>query len=322
MRRDFVSRLAVAPLQAAFAPLSVASAAAMGVRQLRVSRQLGVSQTAVEVLNARCAMHLFDLREDDAALRLAHALPNASPISLGVALFPLWMTHQVDREHASYPRRAPQGGERLTDLITARTFILDELIDDATESAEQFVFLGAGFDTRAYGSLARKELTIFELDQTKTQTLKRTALEQAHIDSEHVRYVSIDFRRDRIGDRLERAGFDPSKQTVFLWEGVSLYLDEESVSKTLKDLSQLAAPGSVILADFYAQRLLRFGRHGPARRLLALTGESFQFGLPMVDTRKELEALLAPTGLTVGKLSELGADTRLGSFAAVVEIVA
>ena len=44
---------------------------------------------------------------------------------------------------------------------------------------EQFVLLGAGYDTRAYGEVKRDGLAFFELDQAKTQRLKVASLRQA-----------------------------------------------------------------------------------------------------------------------------------------------
>ena len=55
------------PLQALWLPLSLIGVVLVGYRQLVLSKRLGVSQTAVEILNGRWTMDVFGLREDIAA---------------------------------------------------------------------------------------------------------------------------------------------------------------------------------------------------------------------------------------------------------------
>ncbi len=307
------------PVQIAFMPLTLSGAAAMGYRQTAVSRQLGVSRTAVEVLNARCAMHLFGLREDRLSMQLAHALPNASPLGLGATLFPLWLKHKLDGSDPLFPRVPPLGQERMVDLIPARTLVLDGMIERLLPETEQFVILGAGLDVRAATLAARSEMPCFELDQPQLQTLKQEALESLDACPDNLHFISIDFQRHELAHRLEKFGVDPGKKTVFLWEGVTLYLTEEAVLNTVKAIASFAAPGSVLLADFYADRLLRLGRSGPGKLFLSLSRESFRFGLPLDDPAEELEAFLEPSGLELGEAAYLGDDTRAGCFAAVIE---
>ena len=88
------------PVQGAMLPLGIAGMAVAGASQLATSRRLGVSHTAVEVLKARCVMHVFGMRDDEVALKLARALPNASLAGLGLALFPLWLKRAIDGREA------------------------------------------------------------------------------------------------------------------------------------------------------------------------------------------------------------------------------
>jgi O-methyltransferase involved in polyketide biosynthesis len=48
------------------------------------------------------------------------------------------------------------------------------MINRAKEKIEQFVDMGAGFDTRCYGDLNNSHLAFFELDQQKMQHLRRS----------------------------------------------------------------------------------------------------------------------------------------------------
>ena len=46
----------------------------------------------------------------------------------------------------------------------------------------------------------------------------------------------MDFREESIFGKLRESGYDPKKKTIFLWEGVTLYLTEADVRKTLQDI--------------------------------------------------------------------------------------
>jgi len=100
---------------------------------------------------------------------------------------------------------------------------------------------------------------LFELDKAKTQQLKRESLVKAGIPSDHVVYVEVDFTSSPESDsgwtaQLRRSGFDPTIPTAFIWEGGSLYITREDVVATIKSISDMAAPGSVLVADIYGTK--------------------------------------------------------------------
>ena len=47
-----------------------------------VSKKLGVSFTAIEIINGRWTMDKFDLRKDPATVKLFNVLPNTSALGL------------------------------------------------------------------------------------------------------------------------------------------------------------------------------------------------------------------------------------------------
>ena len=190
--------------------------------------------------------------------------------------------------------------------------------------------LGAGFDTRAYGDLKSAALRFFELDQVQTQQLKRTCLERAQIPADHVTFIEIDFEQEDWYQKLEASGFDRKRKTIFLWEGVSLYLGRADVCATLTKIKELAADGSVIVADFYAQsfvsgdyvRGLKAGKS-----LLKLTDEELGFGLDFAakdanDYDANLQQFVDSLSLNLKERSFLAADnTSKGPFMVVAELV-
>ena len=74
-----------------FLPLMVLGAALVAYKQMVVSRRLGASQTAIEVINGRWTMDRFGIRPDPASVQLASVLPNTSLPGLWLCLLPLWI---------------------------------------------------------------------------------------------------------------------------------------------------------------------------------------------------------------------------------------
>ncbi len=320
-----VNRIAITfyiVIQILLLPVAILAILWMSYKQLWVSRKLGLSQTMIEAFNGRWAMAAFGMYQDQAALRLGRVLPNNSVLALWVVLFPLYLLHKVTGRHLIYPRIPEPGTENIADLITVRTFAFDQLIGKHRGTMSQFVVLGAGLDTRCYGPLAKSGLKLFELDQEAEQRLKRESLARAGIDQDHVHFVEVNFEDGSWAQRLLDAGFDPTAQTLFLWEGVTLYLSEWDVRDTLAALQSLSAPGSVILADLYGARLLATVNRGTTKKMLEATGEKMGFGLDFAAAPEHaLRHFVQSTGFALGAHRFIGGAGGKGPFAAVAELL-
>jgi len=89
------------------------------------------------------------------------------------------------------------------------------------EHLEQFVILGAGFDSRAYRLPCLRGITVFEVDHPDTQTTKRGVLERVlSVPPKHVRFVALDFNQRDLASVMAAAGYRESARTFTLWEGV------------------------------------------------------------------------------------------------------
>lgn len=142
----------------------------------------------------------------------------------------------------------------------ARTRWIDDVLSESLRSGiEQLVILGAGYDSRPYRMAGLDSTPVFEVDHPATSASKQKRL--AGIVRSHVTYVGIDFDKDVLGEALERAGFDLSRQTFFLWEGVTNYLAAEAVDATLRYISG-AKPRSLLLFTYVNRR-----RVGASRRV-------------------------------------------------------
>jgi methyltransferase (TIGR00027 family) len=147
------------------------------------------------------------------------------------------------------------------EYVLARTNLFDEVFVDALDRGfSQIVLLGAGMDTRALRFEDRNKGTmIFELDIDATQRYKRevykrkrTALPNSLV------FVPIDFNKQRLADVLSGAGYREGQQTLFLWEGVTMYLEAEAVNGTLAFIHSSAVEGSIVVFDYVRASVLRY----------------------------------------------------------------
>jgi len=74
---------------------------------------------------------------------------------------------------------------------------------------------------------------------------------KARIDiPKQVTLVPTDFNKESLRSVLENAGYENNEKTLFLWEGISYYLESESVDATLKFVKYSLHSDSVIAFDY------------------------------------------------------------------------
>jgi methyltransferase (TIGR00027 family) len=130
----------------------------------------------------------------------------------------------------------------------ARMTFFDAVVDQSLSVMEQFVVLGAGFDTRASRLPKHMAIQAFEVDAPKTQAVKCEMVKKAGIDVAQVTFVAADFEKEDWLDPLVVAGFDTNKPALFLWERVTMYLERNAVEDTLRKIAS-TAKGSVVAFD-------------------------------------------------------------------------
>lgn len=122
----------------------------------------------------------------------------------------------------------------------------------ALTGTRQYVILGAGLDTFAF---REKEFSskhrVFEVDHPLTQADKKERIARTGWTiPANLTFVPVDFAKDSLTERLIACGFDPSAKSFFSWLGVTYYLSEEAIGKTLAELSSLCAEDSVLVFDY------------------------------------------------------------------------
>lgn len=248
-------------------------------------------------------MHDLGDREDTAARKLASTLPALPPPVWLLTFGPTVLAARLSGYHPpsiGYPGPRPA---TLSSAMGIRTEFFDRTLQAALDSVGQVVILGAGWDTRAYGMLDGWNHPVFEVDAGPTQRAKVAGLNKAGIDRSHVTFVVLDFNRQSWLEGLEQHGFDPTVPTHVIWEGVTMYLEEEAILDTLRVVARLPA-GSTLAFDYFARKLIK--AEPPLRLMGTLTttsirwfyGDSMIFGYDMQPPAKDkVAAWLTENGL-------------------------
>src|SRR5438445_4817585 len=151
------------------------------------------------------------------------------------------------------PDMGPQGTSHFRASIVARArFIEDLVVEQAGHGVGQYVILGAGLDTFAQRRPALASgLLVFEVDRPGPQAWKRQRLIEFGFGiPEWLRLVPVDFEAgDTWWQRLAAAGFDRGQAAVMACTGVSMYLTEDAITATLRQVAALA-PGSTLAMSF------------------------------------------------------------------------
>ena len=219
-------------------------------KAMLTGRGSGVSVTAQRPLSVRWFMHRLGTRPDEASTQLLMALPGVSPLGVRLVTGPLLLAHRLTGFVPSAFRYPFEGDIPKQHEASARVTFFDAAVERHLADVDQFVMLGAGFDTRAFRLYREARVQSFEVDAPKTQAIKREMVKKAGIDLAGVRFVSADFAKEDWLSRLVDTGFDPGKPALFLWEGVVPYLDRGAIEGTLRTIAGVAS-GSVVAFDYF-----------------------------------------------------------------------
>lgn len=177
-------------------------------------------------------------------------------------------------------------GPGVNGFLMARERYIDDVLQTfLNEGLQQLVILGAGYDSRAYRFDLQELVKTFEVDHPVTQTdkLKKVQRIFGKIPG-HVTYIPVDLNTQALSERLLFSGYDPDLITLFIWQGVTMYLSPAGINATLAFVVKNAAPGSAIVFDYIYQAVLD-GFHKRSevsnmRRYRFMTGEGLTFGIP------------------------------------------
>ena len=144
--------------------------------------------------------------------------------------------------------------------VIARTKYIDTIFKKAiNDGAEQIVIFGAGFDSRAIRLTEKGSvINIYEIDTPLTLDAKRKQFIKRDITiPKNNIYIPIDFDREDIKEKLEKSSVSVSKKTLFILEGLIMYLSIEAVDYTFKLINEYSVPGSLVVFDYIFASVLR-----------------------------------------------------------------
>jgi methyltransferase (TIGR00027 family) len=181
---------------------------------------------------------------------------------------------------------AERRGPGVMGFLAARDRYIDDVVQDFLDKGlQQFVILGAGYDSRAYRfDLPQRGVAAFEVDHPATQEDKLDKVRKIFgTIPDHVTYVAVDFNTQTLEQRLEESGYDPTLKTLFIWQGVTMYLTAGAVDDTLYFIVRHAALGSAVVFDYIYRSVLdgvqKHGEVSNMSRYRFMTGEGLTFGI-------------------------------------------
>ncbi|OBH72497.1 SAM-dependent methyltransferase [Mycobacterium intracellulare] len=140
--------------------------------------------------------------------------------------------------------------EHMPAAMAARTRFFDSFFQAATQAGiRQAVILASGLDARAYRLAWPADMTVFEIDQLQVIEFKAATLaELGAAPQAELRTVSVDLRNDW-PKALVDAGFDKSRPTAWIAEGLFGYLPPEAQDRLLDNITALSADGSRLACE-------------------------------------------------------------------------
>ena len=221
--------------------------------------------------------------------------------------------------------------------VNARTHHMDAaLIDALSTGTTQVVNLGAGFDSRAYRFRERfPQVRFFELDLPTMIDAKRERVVKIFgAVPDRVVLVPTDFTTRPLDAVLRDAGYDRTQRTLFIWEGLTMYLPEAANLSTLRFIRSGSASGSSVVYDYVLDATLRpdggalYGAKSTAA-YLASVGEPLLTGWSQrqaadIATREGLMVVsdVGPAELTARYLigSDGQPDGMMGEFPRIMHV--
>lgn len=176
------------------------------------------------------------------------------------------------------------------EYVIARTKYIDAAFVEALDNGfEQIVIFGAGFDSRALRfDNINKNTLVFELDAPTTQKDKYGEYQKKGlIIPSKLTLIPIDFNTDKLCDKLESGGFVKNKKTLFILEGVVMYLSADGVKSTFNYIAEASGHGSMLIFDTIYSGVLRkenkYYGEKDIYKTVSKVGEEWTFALENED---------------------------------------
>jgi nitronate monooxygenase len=172
------------------------------------------------------------------------------------------------------------GSDRDPHLAIRTRFFDDALVEwAAAHEAPQILILAAGMDSRAFRLDWPAHTVLFEVDRAEIFDYKEPIIERREaVPACDRRIVRADLA-DEWTPALLQAGFDSSRPTAVLIEGLVMYLDEASAVRLFDALRTLVPTGSSLAMDIINREMLTSPYTAALIRLLEKMGCPWKFAI-------------------------------------------
>jgi methyltransferase (TIGR00027 family) len=309
-------------IQIVFIPFAIIGIMDSIYKEMIKSKKMGISFSAIKALQYRWFMHYFNTRRDPLSVAFIRKFPYESHLGLWSVLGALIISQRLFGFTTRLGKLVEPGKETLDSTAGIRVLMFDRIMEKYVDEMEQIVIPGAGFDLIALHFTGGKRVKVFELDQDKIISVKVETLEKAGLKHDWITYVGVDYSKESWVDKLLEAGFDKTKETLFLWQSVSLFLDADIVKETLRQMADLCSYESIIAQDFYSEAFILGEYSKVARKQMSMIermGETWKFGIDMsVDPKAAVESFLKQSGLKMIEINLFGEKLDIEPFYCIV----
>ena len=230
----------------------------------------------------------------------------------------------LDRMHATNPGRVTEGdaldlalrsNAAYADVILRSRYAEDALKEAVSRGIDQYVIVGAGFDSFTCRRLAWADnLTIYEVDHPATQRLKRDRLAACEVSlSSSAHFVEADLATEALGTALARSSYRADRPTFFSWLGVTMYLTREANLNVLRSMASCTSAATEMVFTYVDEAVLNSHNESDAtfhglRSEVSKAGEAFLSGFDP----NALSDLLLETGLVLTE--DLDGDQAIARY--------
>lgn len=166
---------------------------------------------------------------------------------------------ECDRLLEKWQRVAVGQGLSLQEVITkrtryvvVRTLFFDQFLK--ASDSRQIVVLGAGLDTRPFRLQWPAQVNVYEIDCPEVLDFKSDRL-QIHQPNCRLHWIGADLSDIHTWTtKLFEAGFTPNMPTIWLAEGVLMYLESTTIHNLMQQITHLSAGGSTLGFDAVSQK--------------------------------------------------------------------
>jgi len=123
--------------------------------------------------------------------------------------------------------------------------------------AKQLVVIGAGFDTLSLEMAnAFPDIIVIEIDHPATQAWKRKALDSIDQRFDNLHLIPLDLSRSAIQEALsDNACYDKEKVSVFVAEGLLMYLEENEVRDIFRSIRENSGMESTLIFTYMEENI-------------------------------------------------------------------